>query len=147
MIFCCLVLVSELKSGTRQIFGEARRRHVHVHGILAILDSSCPSFSLSFSFSLSLSLSLCQSCIIRFSLNILRTNRQNETKFCINIFIDDYNAPFSAELRPLIWVRIWFLLHILIKKRQIETKFPTCNIYVGIVKHHFSRICNRVTGP
>ena len=68
---------------------------------------------------------------IEFLLNILKTNRPIETKFCIHIIIDkiyvgNVNHCFSqiaTELRPLIDVRIWFLLNILRKNKQIETKF------------------------
>ena len=58
-------------------------------------------------------------------------------------------GKFATELRPLIDVRIWFLLNILRKNKQIETKFCIHiiidNIYVGIENLCFSQICNRVT--
>ena len=59
---------------------------------------------------------------IEFLLNILKTNRPIKTKFCIHIIIDKIyfgivNCCFSQivarELRPLIDVKIWFLLNIL----------------------------------
>ena len=56
---------------------------------------------------------------------------------------------FATVLRSLIDVRIWFLLNILKMNGQNLTKFCTHiiidKIYVGIVKGHFSLICNRVT--
>ena len=56
-------------------------------------------------------------------------------------------GKFATELRPLIDVRIWFLLNILKTNRQIKTKFCMIidKIYVGIVNHCFSQICKRVT--
>ena len=65
----------------------------------AILDLACPSVIPCSVFR--------NSVTISFPLNILRTNGQNLTKFCIHINID--------------------------------------KIQVGIVKRHFSQICNRVT--
>ena len=59
---------------------------------------------------------------IKFLLNILKTNRQIKTKFCIHIIIDKiyvvickslFFCNFATELQPLIDVRIWFLLNIL----------------------------------
>ena len=58
-------------------------------------------------------------------------------------------GKFAIELRPLINLRIEFLLNILKTNRPIKTKF--CKhiiidkIYVGNVNHYFSQICNRVT--
>ena len=56
-------------------------------------------------------------------------------------------SKFATELRPLIDVK--FLLNILKTKRLIKTKFCIHiiidKIYVGIVNHCFSQICNRVT--
>ena len=74
-------------------------------------------------------------------------------------------GKFATELRPLIDVRIWFLLNILKTNRPIKTKFCLLNIlrtnlqnktkfckhiiidkiYVGIVNYCCSQICNRVT--
>ena len=58
-------------------------------------------------------------------------------------------GKFATELRPLIDVRIKFLLNILKTNRPIKTKFCIHiiidKIYVGIVNHCFSQICNRVT--
>ena len=69
---------------------------------------------------------------IEFLLNILKTYRPIKTKFCIHIIIDKiyfgfvnhfFSRKLATELRPLIDVRIWFLLNILRTNRQIETKF------------------------
>ena len=58
-------------------------------------------------------------------------------------------GKFATELQPFIDVRIWFQLNILRIDRQHLTKFCMHiiidEIYVGIVKLHFSQICNRVT--
>ena len=58
-------------------------------------------------------------------------------------------GKFATELRPLIDVRIEFLLNILKMNRPIHTKFCIHiiidKIYVGNVNHCFSKICNRVT--
>ena len=58
-------------------------------------------------------------------------------------------GKFAIELRPLIDVRIWFLLNILRTNRQIETKFCINiiidKINISIVNLCFSQICNRVT--
>ena len=58
-------------------------------------------------------------------------------------------GKFATELRPLINVRIEFLLNILKTNRPIKTKFCIHiiidKIYIGIVKYCFSQICNRVT--
>ena len=57
-------------------------------------------------------------------------------------------GKFATELRPLIDVIIWFLLHILRTNRQIETKFCIHiiidKIYIGNVNLCFSQIYNRV---
>ena len=59
---------------------------------------------------------------IKFLLHISKTNRPIKTKFCIHIIIDKiyvvicktlFFCKFETELRPLIDVRIWFLLKIL----------------------------------
>ena len=56
---------------------------------------------------------------------------------------------FATELRPLIDVRIKFLLNILKTNRPIKTKFCihiiNDKIYVVICKSLFLQICNRVT--
>ena len=56
---------------------------------------------------------------------------------------------FAIELRPLINVRIQFLLNILKTNRPIKTKFCIHiiidKIYVGNVNHCFLQFCNRVT--
>ena len=58
-------------------------------------------------------------------------------------------GKFAAELRPLIDVTIKFLLNILKMNRPTKTNFCIHiiidKIYVGIVNHCFSQICNRVT--
>ena len=58
-------------------------------------------------------------------------------------------SKFATELRPLIDVRILFLLNILKMYRLIKTKFCIHiiidKIDVGILNHCFSQICNRVT--
>ena len=59
-------------------------------------------------------------------------------------------GKFATELRPLIDVRIKFLLNILNTNRPIKTKFCIHiiidKIYVVIFLNHcFSQICNRVT--
>ena len=62
------------------------------------------------------------------------------------------SGKFATELRPLIDVRIWFLLNILKTNRPIKkkkTKFCIHiiidKIYVGIVNHCFSQSCKIVT--
>ena len=58
-------------------------------------------------------------------------------------------GKFAIELRPLINVRIEFLLNILKTNRPIKTKFCIHiiidKIYLGNVNHSFSQICNKVT--
>ena len=58
-------------------------------------------------------------------------------------------GKFATELRPLIDVRIKFLLNILKTNRPIKTKFCIHiiidKIYVVICKSLFLQICNRVT--
>ena len=58
-------------------------------------------------------------------------------------------GKFATELLPLIDVRIEFLLNIFKTNRPIKTKFCIHIIidkmYVGIINHCFSQICNRVT--
>ena len=58
-------------------------------------------------------------------------------------------CKFATELRPLIDIRIEFLLDILKTNRAIKTKFCIHIIiyktYVGYVNHFFPQICNRVT--
>ena len=55
-------------------------------------------------------------------------------------------GKFAIELRPLINVRIEFLLNILKTNRPIKTKFCMHKIidkiYVGNVNQCFSQICN-----
>ena len=55
----------------------------------------------------------------------------------------------ATDLRPLIDVRIEFLLNISKTNRPIKTKFCIHiiidRIYVGIINHCFSQICNRDT--
>ena len=58
-------------------------------------------------------------------------------------------GKFTIELRPLVDVRLEFLLNILKTNRPIKNKFCIHiiidKIYLGIVNHCFSQICNRVT--
>ena len=59
-------------------------------------------------------------------------------------------GKFATKLRPLIDVRIKFLLNILKTNKPIKTKFCIHiniidKIYVGIVNHCFSQSCNIVT--
>ena len=58
-------------------------------------------------------------------------------------------GKFAIELRPLINVRIEFLLNILKTNRPIKTKFCIHiiidKIYLGKLNLCFSQICNRVT--
>ena len=58
-------------------------------------------------------------------------------------------GKFVIELRPLIVVRILFLLNFLRTNRLIETKFCIHiiidKINISIVNLCFSHICNRVT--
>ena len=57
-------------------------------------------------------------------------------------------GKFATELRPLIDVRIEFLLNNLKTNRPMKTKFCIHiiidKIYIGIVNYRFSQICNRV---
>ena len=64
--------------------------------------------------------------------------------------LDEFEfRQICIELRPLIDVKIEFLLNILKTNRPIKTKFCIHiimdKIYVGYVNHCFSQICNRVT--
>ena len=83
---------------------------------------------------------------------------QNLTKFCIHIIIDKIyvgivNHHFSQicnRVTALDWRQnSVFFLNILRMSGQNLTKFCIHmiidKIYVGIVNHHFSQICNRVT--
>ena len=58
-------------------------------------------------------------------------------------------GTFATELYPLVDVRISFQLNMLRTNGQNLTTFCMHiiidEIYVGIVKLHFSQICNRVT--
>ena len=67
----------------------------------------------------------------------------------MKVWMSSNFGKFATELRPLIDVRIEFLLNILKTKKQIETKFCIHiiidKIYFGIVNLCFSQICNRVT--
>ena len=60
--------------------------------------------------------------IILFLLNILKMNRSIKTKFCKHIIIDKiyfgivnrcFFRKLATELRPLIDIKIWFLLNIM----------------------------------
>ena len=70
------------------------------------------------------------------------------TRTCMKAWMSSKFGKFATELRPLIDVRIEFLLNILTTNRPIKTKFCIHiidKIYVGIVNHCFSQICIRVT--
>ena len=71
------------------------------------------------------------------------------SRICMKAWMSSNFSKFATELRPLIDVRIKFLLNILKTNRQIKTKFCIHiiinKIDVGIVNHCFSQICNRVT--
>ena len=58
-------------------------------------------------------------------------------------------GKFAIDLRPLINVRIEFLLNIVKTNRPIKTKFCIQiiigKIYVGNVNHCFLQICNSLT--
>ena len=82
------------------------------------------------------------------------------TKFCIHIIIDKsyvgivnhcFFRKFATELRPLIHVRIWFLLKILRTNLQNETKFCIHiiidKIYIGIINHCFFANLQQTYGP
>ena len=68
---------------------------------------------------------------------------------CIKAWTGSNFAKFATDWRPLIDVRIRFLLNILKTNRPIKTKFYIHiiinKIYVCIVNHCFSLIGNRVT--
>ena len=74
-------------------------------------------------------------------LQVLRT--------CMKAWMSSDFSKFATELRPLINVRIEFLLNILKTYRPIETKFCIHiiidKIYFGIVNRCFSQIGKRVT--
>ena len=64
--------------------------------------------------------------------------------------LDEFGfGKFAIEIRPLINVRIEFLLNILKMNRPIKTKFCIHiiidKIYFGDVNYCISQICNRVT--
>ena len=71
------------------------------------------------------------------------------SRTCMKAWMSSNFGKFVTESRPLIDVRIEFLLNISKTNRPIKTK--VCihiiidKIYVGIVNHCFSQICNRVT--
>ena len=63
--------------------------------------------------------------------------------------LDEFEfRQICKELRPLIDVRIWFLLNILKTYRPIKIKFCIHiiidKIYVGIVNHCFLQICKEL---
>ena len=68
---------------------------------------------------------------------------------CMKAWMSLKFSSFATELRPLIDVKIEFLLNILKTNRPIKNKFCIHIIidmmYIGIVNHCFSQICNRVT--
>ena len=65
------------------------------------------------------------------------------SRTCMKAWMSSNFGKFASELRPLIDVRIWFLLNILKTYRPIKTKFCIHiiidKIYVGIVNHCFSQ--------
>ena len=71
------------------------------------------------------------------------------TRTCMKAWMSSNFGKFATELQPLIDVRIQFLLNIFKTNRPIKTKFCLHiiidKIYVGIINHHFSQICNRVS--
>ena len=71
------------------------------------------------------------------------------SRTCMKAWMSSNFCKFATELRPLIDVRIWFLLNILKTYRPIKTKFCIHiiinKIYAGIVNHCFSQIFKRVT--
>ena len=66
----------------------------------------------------------------------------------MNAWMSSNFGIFAIELRPLINVRIEFLLNILKTNRPIKTKFRIHiiidKIHVGNVNHCFSQICKIV---
>ena len=86
---------------------------------------------------------LVPSFLIGFSslLQVMRT--------CMKAWMSSNFSKFASELRPLIDVRIEFLLNILKTNGPIKTKFCIHiiigKIYLGIVNHCFLQICIRVT--
>ena len=72
------------------------------------------------------------------------------TRTCIKAWMSSNFGKFAIDLRPLINVRIEFLLNILKTNRPNKTKIcihiMIDKIYVGNVNHCFSQISNRVTG-
>ena len=71
------------------------------------------------------------------------------SRTCMKAWMSLNFGKFATELRPLIDVRIEFLLNISKTNRPTKTKFCIHiiidKIYIGIVNHCFSQICNRVT--
>ena len=70
------------------------------------------------------------------------------SRTCMKAWMSSNFSKFSTELRPLIGVRIKFLLNILKTNRPIKTKFCIHiiidKIYFSIVNHCFSQIGKRV---
>ena len=71
------------------------------------------------------------------------------TRIYMKAWVSSNFCKFATELLALIDVRFLFLLNILKTNRPIKTKFCINiiidKIYVGILNHFFSQICNRVT--
>ena len=71
------------------------------------------------------------------------------SRTCMKAWMSSNFGLFATELRPLIDVRIEFLLNILKTNRPTRTKFCIHiiidKIYIGITNHCFSQICKRVT--
>ena len=89
---------------------------------------------------------LCGFCLERFPLPL---GAWDGLRYFIVALPEPSINNFATELRPLIDVRILFLLNILRTNRQIETKFCIHiiidKINICIVNLCFSQICNRVT--
>ena len=83
------------------------------------------------------------------SFSILSSSFLQVTRTCIKAWMSSNFGKFAIELRPLIKVRIEFLLNILKTNRPIKTKICIHiiidKIYVCNVNHCFSQICNKIT--
>ena len=73
---------------------------------------------------------------------------QVTTRTCLTAWMSSNFGKFLTELRPLIDVRIKFLLNILKTNRPIKTKYCIHiiidKIYFAVVNHCFLQICDRV---
>ena len=79
--------------------------------------------------------------------NVVNTLAPSFLIGCMKAWMSSNFGKFETELRHLIDVRIEFLLDISKTNRPTKTKFciHIDKIYIGIVNHCFSQICNRVT--